>query len=75
MELTRSSLRIKVDGRSVTVEGEAYLPGYGSPDFVLYRESMLCWDDGEVMKEDDKSRVIDRILDEAQREGIEVTIE
>lgn len=75
MELTRSSLRIKIDGRSVTVEGEAYLPGHGSPDFVLYRESMLCWDDGEPMEEDEKRRAIDRILDEAQREGIEVTIE
>ncbi len=43
-EITRSHIRIRVGDRTVTIQGEAYLPGYGSPDFVIYENSIRHWD-------------------------------
>jgi len=43
-EITRGHLRVKVGDKSVTIHGEAFLRGYGSPDFVLYQNSIEKWD-------------------------------
>ncbi len=75
MELTRSTLRLVVAGRSVTVGGEAYLPGYGSPDFVVYSNTINCWDDGEVISEESMRKILQRIAEEAKLRGIRVEIE
>lgn len=75
MELTRSSLRIRVKGRSVTVGGEAYLPGYGSPDFVVYENTIETWDDGQAVSPEEKEEILRCIAQEAERQGIRVEIE
>lgn len=43
-EIARGHLRVKVGAKSATVYGEAFLRGYGSPDFVLYQNSIEKWD-------------------------------
>jgi len=43
-EISRGHLRIKKGVKSVTVYGEALLRGYGSPDFVVYQNSIEKWD-------------------------------
>ncbi len=54
IEIARSYVRAEVDGRPVTIGGEAYLPGFGSPDFVIYKASVQRWDPpgtGELIDE------------------------
>jgi len=36
-----------VGDKTVTIEGEAYAPGYGSPSFVAYVNSIRNWDPPE----------------------------
>jgi hypothetical protein len=44
VEITHGHLRVKIGGKSITIYGEAFLRGYGSPDFVLYQNSIEKWD-------------------------------
>lgn len=43
-EIAHGHLRVRDGAKSVTVYGEALLRGYGSPDFVLYQNSIEKWD-------------------------------
>lgn len=42
---TRGTIVVSVDGRQLTVGSEALLPGFGSPDFVIFSKSIEKWDD------------------------------
>ena len=75
MQVTRSTLKLPFRGRDVTVQGEAYLPGYGSPDFVVYRDTIRSWDDGTVMSPTDKEELLRHIAKEAEKEGLRIEIE
>lgn len=75
MRLTRSTLHTEVDGRPVTVQGEALLPGHGSPEFVVYANSIQFWDDGKEIGPREKRRIIVSIEEEAKREGRQIEIE
>jgi len=44
LELMRGHILVKIDEITVRIEGEAYLPGHGSPDFVLYKKSITVVD-------------------------------
>ena len=43
-EISRGHLRVQAGVKSITIYGEALLRGYGSPDFVLYQNSIEKWD-------------------------------
>jgi hypothetical protein len=60
-EIARGHLRVRDGAKSVTVYGEALLRGYGSPDFVLYQNSIEKWDapnDQEDVTSAEKERLI-----------------
>jgi len=44
VEITHGHLRVKIGGKSITIYGEGFLREYGSPDFVLYQNSIENWD-------------------------------
>jgi len=75
MKLTRSTLQLEVDGRGVTIAGEAYLPGHGSPDFLVYADTIRSWDDGTPVSADERFKIIRTVTQEAEREGLNVVIE
>ena len=75
MKFTRSSLTIAVNGRTITVQGEAYLPGHGSPDFVVYSETITRWDDGAPVSQDERNEVLAQIAREAQSRGLRIELE
>ena len=75
IELTRSTLLLTVHGRTLTVRGEAYLPGHGSPDFVVYRSTLVLWDDGQPVTGAERSEVLACIGRAARRQGLVVEIE
>jgi hypothetical protein len=73
--MTRGTIELDVGGRKVTVSGEAFLRGHGSPDFVAYRDLVVRWDDGEALTEADRDAVIDDLLASARARGITVEVE
>jgi hypothetical protein len=75
MELTRSSLRIVVNGRTVTVGGEAYLRGFGSPDFVVYKNSIKLWDDGQSITHEEMDQIMMKISDESLLRNLNIVFE
>jgi Immunity protein 74 len=42
--LTRGSVVFEFEGKTVTLQGEGYLRGHGSPDWVIYENSLVGWD-------------------------------
>jgi hypothetical protein len=44
IDMQRGMVRVKLGDKTVTIEGEAYLRGLGSPDFVAYSNSIEHWD-------------------------------
>jgi hypothetical protein len=75
VSLSRSTAHVKLGERSVVVQGEAFLPGYGSPDFVAYRNSPLTWDTGDDLTEEEREAVFDDLVRSAAERGISIEIE
>lgn len=41
---SRGSINVEVDGRLLTIQCEAYLPGGRTPNVVIYSNSISKWD-------------------------------
>ena len=75
VDMTPSSIRIAIGERTVTIYGEAYHRGYGSPDFVAYRSSLTAWDDGTPISESEKVTIERELSSAASSEGWTLEIE
>ena len=78
VEITRGHLWVKVEGKSITIYGEAFLRGYGSPDFVLYQNSIEKWnapDDKENLTIIEKEQLIQFLKEEFSRRKMLLEIE
>ena len=73
--MTRGAVELSVGGRDVTMQGEAYLRGHGSPDFVAYRNTLTHWEDGAELTESDKQTIIDDLLSDAHARGWTIEVE
>lgn len=77
-EIARGHLRVKDGAKSATIYGEALLRGYGSPDFVLYQNSIKKWDapdDQEDMTPTEKEQLIQFLKEEFSRRKMFLEIE
>ena len=72
-DVSRSHLRLHLDGRWATARGEAFLPGYGSPDFEIYR-NQIAWENGTPMSDDERERILQTLLAAARERGLEIEI-
>jgi hypothetical protein len=78
VEITHGHLRVKIGGKSITIYGEAFLRGYGSPDFVLYQNSIEKWDapdDKENLTLIEKKQLVQFLKEEFSRRKMCVEIE
>ena len=78
IELARGHLRVRDGAKCVTVFGEAFLRGYGSPDFVLYQNSIEKWDapnDRENVTSAEKERLVQFLKEEFTRRKMFLEIE
>lgn len=78
IEIARGHLRVKDGAKSVTVYGEAFLRGYGSPDFLLYQNSIEKWDAPhyqELITSFEKKQLIQFIKEEFSRRKMLLEIE
>jgi hypothetical protein len=78
VNITRGHIDIEIEGKKARIYGEAYLPGHGSPDFVLYSNSFERWDpphDAESLDGEKRRSVIDRAVEEMRASGMTVEVE
>ena len=69
----RGHVTVKVDGRPLRVAGEILLEH--NPDFMIYARYINAWDDGTPLGEDDKTDLLDQVVEEAARRGYRFEIE
>lgn len=78
IEITRSHIKMKFGEKTVTIEGEAYLRGHGSPDFVAYSNSIDYWDpphDNERVDDQEKSMILENLKIEMDKKKMTLEIE
>ncbi len=78
LNITRSHIQMQIGDRTVTVHGEAYLPGYGSPDFVVYSDSIRKWDapnDHVAIDEMTKREILELLKSQMQKRKMTIEIE
>jgi len=77
-EIARGHLWVMYGTKSVTIYGEAFLRGHGSPDFVLYQKSIENWDapnDQEKLTAAEKDELIQYLEGEFRRRQMVLEIE
>jgi hypothetical protein len=77
-EITRGHVRMQFGNRTVTVEGEGYARGYGSPDFVVYKDSIQRWDppdENTIIDEHTKDQILALLIEEMAKEGMKIEVE
>ena len=52
IKATRGSIVLDFEGSIIEFDGEAYLTGYGSPDYVIYSELVTDTETGSRVKWD-----------------------
>lgn len=77
-EISRGHVLVKYGAKKITVYGEALLRGYGSPDFVLYQNSIEKWDaphEQEQVTPAEKDQLIRFLKEEFSRRKMVLEIE
>lgn len=78
IEISRGHLKVRDGDRIVTIYGEAFLRGHGSPDFVVYSNTIEKWDapfQEEVVSKEKKEEILRFIREEFERKQMTVEIE
>lgn len=71
--MNRGRVIARVGDRTVTVGGEALFEP--DADYVIYAQYLTAWDDGALLGEDAKERLLDQVVEEAARRGWKFEIE
>jgi len=78
IEIARGHIKLSIDGKNLTVDCEAYLPGHGSPDLVIYKNSIKVWDkpfDNIIIEDNEKNKILDDLVQELYVKNIKASIE
>jgi hypothetical protein len=78
LEITRGHIRLQVGDKVVTVQGEGYAREYGSPDFVIFKNSIQRWDPpfvGLEIDERTREQILDALKTEMSKKKITIEIE
>jgi hypothetical protein len=78
IDITRGHVVFEFAGKRLTIQGEAYLPGHGSPDFVIYRNSIRRWDPPDhehLIDTETREDILQALAREMRDSGMKVEIE
>jgi hypothetical protein len=78
VEFARGHIKLRLDQRTVTVEGEMLIRAPGIPDFVVYSDRPLTWDPpdhGEVISDEERSRIFAELVKAGRHRNLEIEIE
>ncbi len=59
--------------KTLRVAGEALLAH--DPDFLTYAQYITHWEDGTPISDEEKAEVLDRVIDEAAKQGWKFEVE
>lgn len=71
--VNRGLVTLRVGGRVLKVGGEALLEH--DPDFLIYASYLTHWEDGSPLSGEQKTEILDRLVEEAARRGWRFAIE
>ncbi|HUO49981.1 MAG TPA: Imm74 family immunity protein [Candidatus Paceibacterota bacterium] len=75
---TSSSIEIQDGERVLKIEGEAFERGSGSPDFIIYANSIREWQTptGSVpISDEERKKIISFVIEELSKRGWKITSE
>lgn len=75
---TPSRIDVTVDGRELSLHGESFIQGMGSPDFVIYKSSVKNWRNSNsdvILSESMKDEIIKVVIDELTEQGWKIEVE
>lgn len=78
LEISRGHLKVKDKDHIATIYGEAFLRGYGSPDFLVYATTIEKWDapyEMEEITQTKKDEILRFLQEEFSRRKMTVEIE
>jgi hypothetical protein len=76
--ITRSRVEFEHDGRSASIEGEGLTRGHGSPDFVLYKNTLNSWaapHEAEAIDDTTKQLLLSSLVKAFEERGMTAEIE
>jgi len=76
--ITRGHVEFEHDGRTAIIEGEGLLRGHGSPDFVLYSNTLKQWEaphTAEAISDETKQTLLADLLKAFAQKGMTAEIE
>jgi Immunity protein 74 len=71
--VNRGLVVVRDGGRILHVGGEALLER--DPDYLVYARYITRWEDGTLISDEEKSDLLDRLVDEAAKRGWKFEIE
>lgn len=77
-KITRSSILVTYGVRQMTILGEAYERGYGSPDFVAYLSSMKGWNppnDQDPFDDETRQKIISGVKQRIEERKMTIEFE
>ncbi len=76
-EIARGHIILETDEGVVRILGEALLPGHGSPDFVVYENSIKEWLEPEkaIISSESKQAIIEQLVKDAKEKKLTIEIE
>jgi hypothetical protein len=71
--VNRGLVIVRVGAGTLHVGGEALLDR--DPDFLIYSRYITHWEDGSPISDEEKTEILDRLIEEAARRGWRFEIE
>lgn len=76
--INRGHIEFEYEGKIITIYGEALLPGFGSPGFVVFSKMIGTWDppnENQHMDDEIKSNILSSLAVEMKKRGLTIEIE
>lgn len=73
--LRRSEAQLIYQGQPVYISGEALLPGYGEPDFVVYGAIPFEYENGQRVADSEREAILQQFLSEAEEKGLKIRVD
>jgi hypothetical protein len=78
LEFARGHIKLRLDQKTITVEGEMLIRGPGIPDFVVYSDRPLVWDppdEEKVISSEERGRIFAELVQAGRHRNLEIEVE
>ncbi|WP_425613762.1 Imm74 family immunity protein [Anatilimnocola sp. NA78] len=75
IELSRGHITLRSGTRTIEVQGELLGPPPYSPNFVVYADRILNWEDGSPVSVAERDSILELLRDDMAARGLSIEIE